>query len=762
MKTKRVAYTPEELEAYFNDPEYRHGKRPSRNRQLRQALIVVGTLASLLLLTVAGLGLYFYSLSDELPPFELLENPRVDLSTVAYTADGRELARYHRQNRTWVSLDQISPYVVQALVATEDHRFYKHWGIDLFRTMTIPYHLLRGRRQGSSTITMQLARNLYAQIGFEPSIKRKLKEMMTAVQLERNYTKDEILEMYLNTVTFGYNAYGIEMAARTYFNKSAAQLDILESATLVGMLKGTTRYNPVRNPERSMQRRNVVLAQMVKHGYLSRETYEQLKDQPTRLNLQPIASSYYIAPYFAEQVRLKLQRWGAENGYNIYTDGLQVYTPLDARLQEIADSVVQKHMNALQTVVNVDWSLNSSGPLGTTYEAYETYVKKHPDYEPFAAFWKNNPDLLRTFIKESRRYRRLVASGVDTTEAFLQLYNDPIFLDSLKTAKTRLEVGFVAIDPSNGHIKVWIGGRDFKKDKYDHVAIARRQPGSTFKPFVYTAAIDNGYSPYYRLPDDTLRIIDPYTGQVWSPENFGQITGRMVPLREGLSRSLNTITARLVYEIGPQRVVQYARQMGIKSPLNPVYSIALGTSEVTLLEMVAAYATLASGGIYHEPMMILRIEDRYGSPLSVFQPTAREALSPNTAYTILDMMRDVLSPGGTGVRLRTLFGITHDLAGKTGTTQRSADGWFMLIHPRLVMGAWVGFNDPRVTFRNNYWGQGAHNALHIVADFFKQVYARYPEVLPDIPFEVPPGYVPPEAPQQLDIESRRTGHEIQW
>ncbi len=728
------SYSDEELNEYFQDPSQRRpegagsGDRSSSNLLRRyferrfddpdkvQAAYVLSLLAGLVLVGALTLGFYMASLTGNLPSTQSLENPQFQLATVAYTADGEEFARYARQNRSWVNYREISPHVIDALVATEDHRFHEHWGIDLQGIMAAVVDVMTGGGlRGASTISQQLARNLYnEQIGRAVNVNRKLKEMITAVQLERRYTKREIIEMYLNTVAFGYNAFGIQSAAQTFFGKDAGELTVLESATLVGMLKGVTIYNPVRNPERSKTRRNVVLMQMMRNDVISQDFYEKNRDEP--VDAEYYSSELYasMAPYFAEYVRQWMDDWSEQNGHDLYSDGLRVYTTLDSDLQKIASASVDSQMKALQNVVGYEWSQRDS----TVYSATLTDYLELPEHDPFSYFWSGKKEVVRDFIRETPHYKQLRDQGLSEDEALTQLYNSESFADSLRAEKMRLEAGLVSIDPRNGHVKTWIGGRDFQQDKYDKVAIAQRQPGSTFKPFTYTAAVDNGYSPYYQLLDSTFTWTDPSTDSTWSPSNFGGSDGQMYTLSQGLAKSKNTITGRLVLEVGPSNVAFYARRMGIKSEMAEVPSIALGTSNVTLLEMTAAYSTLASGGLYHEPTVVTRIEDRYGNVLYQSTPAPEEALSEQTAYTMVDMLRGVIDYG-TGIRIRVQYGLgDYDLAGKTGTTQRSADGWFMLMHPELVTGAWVGFNDPRLTFRTNFWGQGAHNALMLVGDYF--------------------------------------------
>lgn len=738
-------YSDDELNRYFRDPAARRKAEASgaergrsargirgyfhrrfENEQKAQAAFVLSLVVGAVLLVTLVIGGWVALLADDLPSFEQLDNPNLQLATIAYTADNRELARYAFQNRSWVSYDEISPHVINALVATEDRRFYDHWGIDIAGIMSALVDIITEQDlRGASTISQQLARNLYNQdIGFEVSLSRKLKEAITAIQLERRYTKREIIEMYLNTVPFSNNAYGIEAAAQTYFSKPVSDLSPLEGATLVGMLQATTYYNPYRNPENSQRRRNVVLRQMMSEGYLSRAFVEANEEEPVVTQYNPSSElTASLAPYFAEQVRLWMREWASENGFSLYSDGLRVYTPLDSRMQELAQQSVDQNMAALQAVEDYEWSTSAG-----TYNRY-TEMEPYLDltgYEPWSAYWQRNPEYVDSFIRGTERYQSLRrSSDLSQREAVAELRQNEAFMDSLKTAKTRMQAGLVSIDPHTGYIKAWVGGRDLETEWYDHVNQAARQPGSTFKPFVYTAAIDNNWSPYYRLPDSSFTYVDPYTGDVWQPGNSGDFTSeQMMTLADALAQSKNTVTARVITQlVNPSLVAFYARRMGIESPLEEVPALGLGTSDVTLLELTAAYNTLANGGLHYDPVFVTRIEDRFGNVLYEHNPTPEEALSEETAYTVVNMLRGVIfRQGGTGVRVRHQYGLGNfDLAGKTGTTQNSADGWFMLMHPDLVTGAWVGFNDRRVTFRTNWWGQGAHNALHLVGTYFRSL-----------------------------------------
>ena len=749
------SYSEEELDEYFSDPSVReeavsgngHPDGPGGSGRERptdgirgffhrridppekaQAAFALSVIVGVLLVGTLGLGTYIWTLTDDVPSTDRLENPSMQLATIAYTADGEELARYATQNRSWAPYDSISQHAIHALIATEDQRFRSHWGVDPIAVMSATIDILTGGFRGAYTITQQLARNLYNEkVGRAVTIKRKLKEMVTAVELERRYTKREIIEMYLNTVSFGSNAFGIEAAARTYFGVPAKELDELQAATLIGLLRATTYYNPVRNPGNAQQRRNVVLRLMVQQGFLDRSFYEEHRDDP--VNAEYNSSEVYasFAPYFAEHVRNLLTDWSNDpnhvlSEHDVYGDGLRVYTTLDSKLQKMAHKAVTEQTSDLQRVVGYEWSQNDSLLYSQTLADYRDLMPGE-DYEPFAYFWQQNPEILREAIQNTTRYDTLRARGMGADDALRQLRADTAFVDSVKNVKEQLGAGLVSLDPRNNHVKVWIGGRNFKMDKYDKVGIARRQTGSTFKPFTYTAAIDNGYSPYSTKKDSSFTWEDTGADTTWTPQNYsGESTGQMLTLSQGLANSKNTITARLALDINPETVAQYARQMGIReSPLQAVPSIALGTSNVTLLEMATSYSTLANGGLYNEPVSITRIEDRYGNVLWEASPSPSEALRERTAYTVVDMMRGVIDYG-TGMRIRTQFELgDYDLAGKTGTTQRSADTWFMLMHPKLVSGAWVGFDDQRITFRTRWWGQGAHSALFLVGDFYRRV-----------------------------------------
>ena len=689
-----------------------HPDTPAKSR-----LRLVG-LGGMTVIALLALWVYIYTilLIPFTPGIGTLKKSRIEQPSVVLSADGTLLTHFRRVNREWVSLEQISEHVVEALIATEDHRFYDHPGFDPVRFFGALFRTLSGDRQGGSTITQQLARNMFPDhIGRQQTISRKLKELVTALKIEYAFEKDEILEAYLNTVPFYFGAYGIEMAARTYFGESAADLDILESATLVGMLKGTYYYNPVRNPERALDRRNVALGQMVKRDFLDEERFEEMKEQPIRLNFERQQEPGSRAPHFTEHVRMWLIDWADRHGYNIYRDSLVVHTTLDIGMQELAEAAVERQGESLQDVADVEWSMESPRILARHPSTYRNYRR-----EGFSHLWSSRPALIRSFARATREYAWGIEQGIEPEAMLDSLLADAAFVDSLREVKTRLEAGFVAVDPETGWVRAWVGSRDFEKDQYDHVARARRQPGSTFKPFVYAQALEEGYAPDDEIEDREVEI-PLENGYVWKPQNAGDVvSGEEFTLAEGLVYSMNTITAQLVNDVGAEDVARLARKMGVnRSELRPVPSLALGTSEVTLLEMVSAYCSFANEGVYREPIVVTRIEDRRGRVLEEFVPRTRRSLSEKTSRAVVDMMRGVVDRG-TGSRIRSTFGIRQDVAGKTGTTQDGADGWFILMHPELVAGSWIGFNDPRITFRTDYWGQGGNNALFVVGDFFRE------------------------------------------
>jgi len=702
-------------------PRYRPGDLPTvpgfepvpawRQRVRRIALwsaLGAGVLA-------VALAVYIAVLLRITPSVQDLRQVQAQQPSLLMSADGQQIASFRRAQQEPLTLEKISPHVVKALIATEDRRFYDHKGIDFVRSAGAVLHSATGDRQGGSTITQQLARNLFPdEVGRARNLHRKGKEWVTAMRIERVYDKKQILEAYLNTAPFLYNAVGIEMAARTYFDTSAAELDVLQSATLVGMLKGTQYYNPVQHPERALARRNVVLSQMAKAQAITDVQLRELSAQPLQLHWSRQPDFPATAPHFAAYARKWLLDWADEHDRDLYADGLVIETTLDSRLQDEAVRAVQAEGEALQQVANVEWSRPALPALSGSPEAYEKLAAKA---DPFGFLWTARRDLVTAFVRDTPEFKKAVEGGASPADALERLRADGAFMAKLKAQKTRLEAGFVAMDPRNGEIKAWVGSRDFAQEQYDHVAQAERQPGSTFKPFVYGAALEAGLTPERTFVDGPVEV--NMGGTVWRPTDMSGSSGQPMTIRDGLALSKNTITAQVMQEVGIPRVVALAKALGVdQSTLEPVPSLALGTSPVTLLEMVNAYASIAQVGSVHKPLFVKRIKDRTGRVIAEFGDSPRRGMSPEAATDLLDMMRGVISRG-TGTQIRSRYGINGDVAGKTGTTQKNTDGWFILMHPQLVAGAWVGFNDARVTLRSSWWGQGGHNAVRLVGDFFR-------------------------------------------
>jgi len=725
-----------------------------RDRSRLEQVLLIGLWSTAALLTAFFAWLLF--LIPLTPGIDDLRQASTARPSVILSADGKELGTFEKGLQERVKLSQISPHVIKALISTEDHRFYEHHGVDFRRVAGALVATMKGDAQGGSTITQQLARNMFPEeIGRARSINRKMKELITAIKIENTYSKTEILEAYLNTVPFLYNAYGIEMAARTYFGTTAAKLDVLQAATLVGMLKGTHYYNPVANPERSKARRNVVLMQMAKHGAFSEDRYRQLAKRPLRVRFARLNDRSGRDDHFTAYVRKWLLDWAEENDYDLQLDGLVVHTTLDAELQAAAERAVERQANTLQAVADVEWAYQGM-PSSTSSGMY---TSMRDEVDPFAYYWTSHPRELDAFVRESGEYRRAVEDGEAPAAALKRLKGDRGFMRELKSAKSRLEAGFVAMDPHSGEVRAWVGSRSFERDQFDHVVQAARQPGSTFKPIVYAAALEAGIPPdqTYRDAVQDIRI----GGTVWRPTDMSGSSGRMMTMRDGLALSKNTITAQVMQQVGVNPIVRLAQNMGIRqSRLQAVPSLALGTSPVTLLEMVNTYSTIAAQGEYRKPVLVRRITDREGKTLAEFGTDAPErALSQDAATTLIDMLRGVVNRGtGGGVRYR--FGIVGDVAGKTGTTQNNTDGWFILMHPNLVAGAWVGFNDNRVAMRSSYWGQGGHNALLLVGDFMRSAFdsgrldpnALLPGGRPPPPRAVHEVEDVEEGPGELDME----------
>jgi len=706
----------------------------------------------------------FFFLATGLPSIEELENPQTDMASFVVSRDGQVLDKYFTENRTYIRYQDISQNVIDALVATEDHRFYNHWGIDMYRTLAIPYHLMRGNPQGGSTISQQLARNLYRSIGREVSVTRKLREIITAIQIEQNYTKQEIIEMYLNTVEFSNSAFGIESASHTHFNKPASDLTVPESATLIGSLQAVSALNPRTRPERSVQRRNVVLSQMARHGFITSDEFAQYRSTPIELDYNPPFRTGRESRYFGQYVRQQIQGWANENGYDLYRDGLVIHTTIDSRMQRYAEEALKAQLERHQQSFEEEWTTPGSN----------RYMDK---------LWTRHPGFLDSFLEETRRYDQYRSENRGNRAEILEmLKTDEAFVDSVKRARARLEAGFVAIDPSNGNILAWVGGSDYSSIQRDNVHQLRRQTGSTFKPFVYAVAIDNGYRPYHRFSKYPVNFFD-VSGDRWSPRDPVIPSGpELITLRESIGRSLNNVTVRLLPELagapGTNRledlrpagikIADFAHRMGMnKTPIATNPAIALGTAHSSLLELTSAYTTFANMGVHIEPYAVTRIEDAEGNVLQEFRSEKQqEVISPETAYIMIDMMRGVIRGGqgwvGTGNRLNWMFNISQDIAGKTGTTQNSADNWFVAMMPHIVAGAWVGGEDRRIIFpQGTQVGQGARTALPIVGQFIQSCSND-----PNVPwsrdaFEQPQGFIMEQPPEERDSEPTRPSR-ISW
>lgn len=698
---------------------------------LKKAFIWLWALFVFLLIGFTG---FFYGISQglfgELPTFEDLENPRSSLATEIIAADGVVLGKYYIQNRSFTKYEELSPYLIEALIATEDVRFTQHSGIDL-RGLARAIVFL-GKKGGASTITQQLALNLFSGQRASSKIERvmqKFKEWVISVQLESRYTKPEILAMYLNTVDFGYNSFGIKSAARTYFNKSVGDLNLQESAVLVGILKGVTLYSPVRNPENAMNRRNTVIGQMVKYDYLDAAAGDSIKQLPIALDLRPQSHAAGLATYFREYLRMELNKWIEANRkadgskYSLYKDGLRIYTTIDSRMQEHAEAAVATHMKDLQATFFTHWK------------------GKEP--------WGKHTSILTSGMKRSDRYRALKRDGY-TEEEIKEIFDTPMDLrifswngwidtlmspmDSIRYAKQFLHTGFMAMEPNTGHIKAWVGGIDIDFAQYDHVnPTAKRQAGSTFKPIVYTLAIDNGFDPCAKIPNQPVTFEQ---FQNWTPKNYDGKNGGFLNMYEGIAGSINNIVAYLMKQVGPESVIDLSRNMGIDSPMDPYPSLCLGSFDMSVYEMVGAYATYANKGVWTQPIFISRIEDKNGNILAEFYPETREALSEETAYAMVKLLQGVVDKG-TARRIRFRYGLTNEVGGKTGTTQNNSDGWFIGITPELAAGAWVGADDRAVHFRTTALGGGANSALPIWGEFFKRIYADERIDLEQRPFEAP-------------------------
>ncbi|TKJ39048.1 hypothetical protein CEE37_11530 [candidate division LCP-89 bacterium B3_LCP] len=650
--------------------------------------------ALLTLIFATAFSVYLAFLARDLPSLEQLEHYDPRLTTTVLSADGKVIKELFTQRRIYVPYDQLPQDLTQSILVTEDHRFYDHWGMNMARTLRAAAINFTSMsiRQGASTITQQLARNLY--LSFEQTYSRKLKEALTALQIERTYSKREILEMYLTQSYFGHGAYGIEAAAQRYFNKCAEDLNLQESALLVAQLKAPSHYSPFKKPESAKGRRNLILSLLRNSGYLTSAQYERVANAPLGVQIERKDDHRNVAPYYSEMVRIQLEELGEEIGFDYYKDGLTIYTTLDSRLQFCAEEAVKGHLDTLQAKF---WHKFVSKDVPKLIK------EKYPDF---------------------------------SEEEITDLLADSTALDSIFADQCRIQVAFVVLDPASGRILSLIGGRNFDESKFNRAVQAIRQPGSVFKAFVYSTAIDNGYPPTYQLLNQDVVVHMP-DGSRWTPPNYDHSRGGMTTLRRGLKKSLNLVTVRLVQEIvHPRDVVRYARQMGITTRLDAVDAIALGSSGVLPIELTAAYGAYANRGVHCQPFAIVRIANREGDVLYEHTLKRRVALSEETAYIMTDMLRSVMV-GGTGVSARYKYGFNRPSGGKTGTTNDYTDAWFVGFTPQLVAGVWVGLDDPAISLGEGQ--SGARAALPIWATFMKTAYDTLKWEVAD--FVIPTGIV---------------------
>ena len=693
----------------------------------------------------------FLNLYGSLPSIHALENPKNDLTSELYAVDGTILGKYFRYNRSPVAYEEISPNLINALLATEDYKFDTHSGIYLtgIGRAIILSVLLQQNKGGGSTLTQQLAKNLFKtrseqyqgllnKVSLLNTFVIKTKEWMVAIELERAYTKKEIITMYLNTVAFGNNTYGIKVATKTFFNTTPDSISLEQAALLIGILRAPSYYSPIRHPERALKRRNVVLTQMHKYNLISSARYERLKKRPIDLQYKVEDHNQGLATYFRATIRDFLLDWTKSHGYDLFEDGLKIYTTIDSRLQKHAEDVIAEHMSALQEKFNQHWGNNNP------------WVDQRG---------KEIPNFIKKASKKTDIYYQLLKEyGPDSVDIYMNLpVTTKLFswggeidtlispIEAIKYNKRFLHAGFMAMDPHTGHIKAWVGGINFQHFKYDHVMQGKRQPGSVFKPIVYAAAIDNGYSPCYEVVDAPVTFKVATKKGTWTPKNSNDVyTGKKMTLRQALSKSVNSVTAYILKQIGPELVVEYAKRLGIKSHIDPVPALCLGTSDVSIYELTGAYSTFMNKGIWTEPLYITRIEDKYGRILEEFIPQKKDALSEETSFLMLHMLKGTIEENGTFRGLSKEMKENNEICGKTGTTSNHSDGWCVGMVQNLCAGVWVGGENRSIHFRTMDTGQGAVVARPIWEKFMLRLYAdstvpykKGPLPAPSLPLNLP-------------------------
>ncbi|WP_295801984.1 transglycosylase domain-containing protein [Mucilaginibacter sp.] len=672
-----------------------------------------------LMLVVTDLGLF-----GPLPTFKAIENPKSFQASEVLSADKTVLGTYYVQNRSSITYGQLSPNVVNALIATEDTRFYDHSGIDFQRLPGIVLFTLIGKKQGASTITQQLAKNLFSgPIAHNPFVRvtQKLKEWITAIRLERRYTKQEIITMYLNTVDFGaYNTFGIKSAARTYFGVTPDKLTPDQAALLVGMLKGTGVYSPIRHPDRALARRNTILALMQKQGFLSDGQLAELKAKPIGLNFSPITHNDGPAPYFRAVLKQEIQKIFKDQNivqsdgsqYDLDRDGLKIYTTIDATMQQYAEQAQQEYMGKLQAQFDDQWKgVNRAKSIKNYKLILDQGMFRSDRYKQLQIEGKSEDEIRQNFDTPDSLELFTWHGTVDTLMK-------PI--DSMVFSKMMLRNSLMSMDPTTGYVKAWVGGTNFEHFKYDQVKLGTRQVGSTAKPFTYSVAIENGFSPCQEV--DNVPVTITGYGDPWTPkQSSSDYLQGAITLRKALGYSQNYVAAYVMNEVKPIPVMELIKKMGITSTVPPYPSICLGTFNASVFDMTGAYSVFANHGTWTEPTYILRIEDKNGNVIYTHTPKVVQAMDAQTAYVMTYMLKGVIEDG-TGSRLRGRYGLTNPIGGKTGTTQENSDGWFMGVTPQLVTGVWTGCEDRDIHFRSTRLGEGANSALPIFAGFMKRVY----------------------------------------
>ncbi len=684
-----------------------------------------------------------FNLFGSLPSVAHLEKPKIPLASEVYTHDKKLIGKYFRENRSMVHFEKLSPHLTQALISTEDARFEEHSGIDLPALFgVLVYNVVGFNRGGGSTLTQQLAKNLFktrsgaskGHLGKVPvlgTVIIKMKEWITAINLEKNYTKDEIIEMYLNTVDFGNEAYGVKIASKVFFNKTPATLNIQEAALLIGVLKATTSYNPFRNPQKSLQRRNTVLGQIAKYEHLSNKEVDSLCKLPLGTKYTPEVMESGVSMHFKDYLTLTLEKICAERGLDLHADGLKVYVTIDSRLQKLAEESVSENMRLLQSRFFEHWRGQNpwTDKRGKELPDYlEKEMQKGKLFQYYSKLHPNRPDSVQLLLNSPKEMTVFAWNDRGEKDTLLSSF------DSLRYYKHILHTGMMSMNPYSGEIKTWVGDINYKYFKYDNVRQARRQPGSTFKPFVYAAALDTaskdypqGMSPCTKMVDRPVSVLYMEDGKskTWSPHNADWYCSLdTIPLRYALARSLNTITAQLTQKIGVETVIRYAQKIGITSPMEVFPSVCLGSNDVTVYEMTAAYATFMNDGIWTEPQVISKIEDKNGKVIYRPNPKRKRAIRPETAFMLRTMLRGSLTePFGTSGGLwRYDIHRGHEVGGKTGTSSNHADGWYMGVTKDLVTGTWVGGEDRSIHFRTSDYGEGAKMAMPIFGRYIERVY----------------------------------------